>query len=792
MGMKKRRNTAVSDKNCIDERLKDLLSIKQDILQSAAKDNFDRTDPQYPKEIRKIAARELDNRVSDLKKSKNSNAKELYKFSSHYRKRRENAIVKYAPIFAERFEKKYGNISIESRFIDMCSVSMACLPDIIDEDENITLAVALFILDDLHRNRNIWEAMLYIPDSEELLCDVELPDDFTDAVFENSLIKGMMYLIEHRDDEEDIYFNAVSAKRTEENVPEREYIHSEMYKNYLDDLDKFRADKRAEGEDMSCRERLDKVLSFMQPETVERAEQRFKEKMFEFADILFARYDSFENEIEEAIGRCVDVCDELYSAEERLLKEVQKQEDERRKKTVSRSSILSMKPMEMPQIDMDIAPFGNSFGTSYVPDERDEIEIMLERVNELRDKLEKYDEERADILSERYRYTVFAVNSREGYTFMVDDFEEEAAQLDALRVDNPYETCFAYFSLLDSGSDIVWLVPLAGMMLRLAAELLPWTQNRNEALSDYMDMVEAEEQYDDEEEEEEETEAVPDYIEREARLYTPGYTDYSDWLEEGAKRVKKQDLMQLNFPQLIFKETGLNIPRRTDIHEGRDKGFIKSGISKKNIDFFRMYLEVCCAVDYRIGFDKKRTEETEIDNVENTDTMKSIISAKSDEIVQLKTALHKAENDLRNEKERSEKFFADMETERRELSELRELIYNLRNNIEEEAAPDTEEIHLPYTAQSNIVIFGGHDSWLRAFRPLVKNVRIIDPHTNPDINLIRNADVVWMQSNAMPHSYYNKIMEIVRLRKILVKYFAYASAEKCARQLAAEDMKDKE
>ena len=86
-------------------------------------------------------------------------------------------------------------------------------------------------------------------------------------------------------------------------------------------------------------------------------------------------------------------------------------------------------------------------------------------------------------------------------------------------------------------------------------------------------------------------------------------------------------------------------------------------------------------------------------------------------------------------------------------------------------------------------MFGGHESWLRAFRPLVKNVRIIYPHTNPDINLIRNADVVWMQTNAMPHSYYNKIMDIVRLRKIPVKYFAYASAEKCARQLAAEDMK---
>ena len=42
---------------------------------------------------------------------------------------------------------------------------------------------------------------------------------------------------------------------------------------------------------------------------------------------------------------------------------------------------------------------------------------------------------------------------------------------------------------------------------------------------------------------------------------------------------------------------------------------------------------------------------------------------------------------------------------------------------------------------------------------------------------------------AMPHSFYGKIMEIVRQRKIPVKYFAYASADKCAKQLAEDDIK---
>lgn len=74
--------------------------------------------------------------------------------------------------------------------------------------------------------------------------------------------------------------------------------------------------------------------------------------------------------------------------------------------------------------------------------------------------------------------------------------------------------------------------------------------------------------------------------------------------------------------------------------------------------------------------------------------------------------------------------------------------------------------------------------------PEIENADKIQlPYTKPDANLIRHADVVWMQTNAMPHSFYGKIMEIVRQRKIPVKYFAYASADKCAKQLAEDDMK---
>ena len=128
-------------------------------------------------------------------------------------------------------------------------------------------------------------------------------------------------------------------------------------------------------------------------------------------------------------------------------------------------------------------------------------------------------------------------------------------------------------------------------------------------------------------------------------------------------------------------------------------------------------------------------------------------------------------------------------------SKIRPEIFDAKNYKKLERADfeqrieNADKIQLPYTTKQRVVIFGGHATWLKAIKPMLPNVKFIDPYTKPDANLIRHADVVWMQTNAMPHSFYGKIMEIVRQRKIPVKYFAYASADKCAKQLAEDDMK---
>ena len=64
-----------------------------------------------------------------------------------------------------------------------------------------------------------------------------------------------------------------------------------------------------------------------------------------------------------------------------------------------------------------------------------------------------------------------------------------------------------------------------------------------------------------------------------------------------------------------------------------------------------------------------------------------------------------------------------------------------------------QSISFPYQTIKRTVIFGGHHTFLKEIRkklPNVKYVNISDYAFNVDI--IRNADVVWVQTNCISHT----------------------------------------
>ena len=123
-----------------------------------------------------------------------------------------------------------------------------------------------------------------------------------------------------------------------------------------------------------------------------------------------------------------------------------------------------------------------------------------------------------------------------------------------------------------------------------------------------------------------------------------------------------------------------------------------------------------------------------------------------------------------------------------ELHDLRELIFHQQEGSFEDAAP-SNQIVFPYTSGNRIVVFGGHESWSREIKPKFPNVRFVDREVVPNSNLIRNSDVIWIQTNALCHLHFYKIVDESKKYNIPIRYFSYASPIKCAEQLVLEDRK---
>ena len=53
--------------------------------------------------------------------------------------------------------------------------------------------------------------------------------------------------------------------------------------------------------------------------------------------------------------------------------------------------------------------------------------------------------------------------------------------------------------------------------------------------------------------------------------------------------------------------------------------------------------------------------------------------------------------------------------------------------------------------------------------------------------LVRNSDIVWVQTNCISHPMFWNVVKYVKQYGVQLRYFLYASAEKCADQVVEAD-----
>lgn len=355
--------------------------------------------------------------------------------------------------------------------------------------------------------------------------------------------------------------------------------------------------------------------------------------------------------------------------------------------------------------------------------------------------------------------------------------------IDGFDVEDPYELCFALFYLTDTGDDAPWLMHSGCALMSYVRSMLPW----------YID---------------------EDWDEKELESWYDGLCyNQNDWLD----REPPEDEIDYyhikhrgkNLAQVIYRLCRGIVPhgrhpfdrnREELISEGMDEETARKLTDVADLLFLATFQERKYK-SWEYSPDALPFEEEERETGPGHDEPSPKGNEETDELSQVKKELDEAKKQIKdlkrilaetyrdagNERAKAERELHSLRMEHRELADLRDLVFNKTVEDGKTEKPE-EEIEFPYKTRKRTVVFGGHDSFLKVFRPLFPDVRFASPENltfNPDI--IRNAEIVWIQNNCISHSQYWSIVKHCKKAGVQMRYFGYSSADKCARQLVKED-----
>lgn len=346
-------------------------------------------------------------------------------------------------------------------------------------------------------------------------------------------------------------------------------------------------------------------------------------------------------------------------------------------------------------------------------------------------------------------------------------------------IEDPYEMCFAILYLLDQDDDYAWTYSFMAAVICRAASMLPWGFDRYDEPYDGF-------WFDDDEW----IPPVPMNPEWYETLYT------GDAYDDG------EEPHDVSIAQIVYQNTGALLPR--DMHRFDDafRPLKKKGLKPSQAGM------VCALMDVLGEASRQRQYMPSLDDEDDPEWVDDIMqlmkshpaneesnSANAEnerlkkELAQLKEQAKKANYALSREnrelKEKLEK--AGLETNEmvQELADLREIVFNQQVGAVEEKQEDTK-IKFPYRTTRRLIAFGGHDSFLREIKFKLPDVRFVgEDISSPEI--IRRADVVWIQTNCIGHKSYYNIIDLARKYGRKVRYLKYASATKCAEQVVEEE-----
>ena len=610
---------------------------------------------------------------------------------------------------------------------------------------NTVLAGAMWMLDQLREYGYFHKACELFPRDERIFEELDLPDIW-DTSHEEDALYAMVWIIAHRND------NCTGLKGADKEKLARPY------------MDLYTAANQHRQE-VPSRQVFEKILAMIPPQEIGRAVELFEKSWWELVRRRFASRNVYSKLQQKIDGKFSS-----FSQKTEKLAEDLKEPTARLKQ---QKDTLQM-----------ILPAPHPWEQSALPNvhratqQHSDLLLRAKRLEEQEAAIEK-EQDQLDFTMQAYFDTLGDILTIPKGQRDEMYFPEAAAVWDDYTISDPYALCFAFLYLLDQGSDLPWVYSISLPLMEQCASVLPW---RYEGFEEDPDDVW--EHFDEERD---------DYVFGHQKVALPKrirVPDLEDWYGTLYENVRENDPEYRecrNLAQIVYELTGSVMPRNLTRYESALTELDYYGINGKKALHPLLYcMTMLGELRHRTHVYQLPEQVEEIPEAVSVEELQQKLRTLQAENKQLRQTAYEAGREVKVLQKKLEASEHAAQSDRQELADLRSLVFNRQEETGSEEP--TGKINFPYTAKSRIVVFGGHDSWAKEIKPKLPNVRFIDRTMLPNAQLIRQADTIWIQSNALSHAYFYKIIAEARRYEIPVRYFTFASAKKCAEQLALEDM----
>lgn len=714
------------------------------------------------KQIEQIIKKEFSHSLSNLRRlEKNRPNFVAYKdMDSHFYKRRVRAAISTAPRIVELAQGICPDIpGLFSIVEDWARINAFPVKsyDAQEEGLNLILGASIWMLDHIKWNGRIREAIQLLPKDEESLDEIEIPDIY-DPVHRDEVIRAMVYTIRHRND--DCLQPGQKTKKKNK--------HSDPLERVL--ADRFTA-KGEQHQAVPSREQFENILALIPQGDIDRAAKNYEDRLFAWMERYF-RCRVLFCEKERAVNQHRK---EFVTRTDTHMKQLI---EDRRKASESFKGLSPAEAIAADPLQQNFYSMMNSEPAQLMRQVEEESRRLETEIDDLEMEITKF-------IYTSHRFGMYSYERTR-----IEIGEEIADIVSDFSYGDPYEVCFALLYLLDRDSDFPWLYYPGIVLSENAGAMLPWfdciyDESEDDHWAQYYD-----------------TDFEP--VEESAK-HVP---ELADWyrLDYVYKQSATEFQFRNNLAQIVFDVTGGLLPRDLHRYDDEISHLRAHGINGKKMQVPLLYCMTLLGEgrfqtdDWRMRLhiqeelmdDLLESVQTKIEeSIAETapdDSLREQVLALKKENEQLKQIAYQSEREAKELQKKNDALLQKSQTANRELAELRELVFLRENEIEPESVQSEETVQFPYTVIRSTVIFGGHETWAKAIRPMLAgDVRFVDRGMRPDADLIRHAEVVWFQPNSLSHSDYYKIIRVIRNHEITFHYFQFASAEKCALQLIRED-----